>query len=62
VLKTGGTLTEEDVIDHCRKTLAGYKCPKAVAFWNDLPKTVIGKIVKKEIKQKFWEDKDRLIS
>jgi acyl-CoA synthetase (AMP-forming)/AMP-acid ligase II len=62
VLKPGQTATDKEIIRHCRKTLAGYKCPKAVAFWNDLPKTVIGKIVKKEIKQKFWEGKDKTIS
>jgi acyl-CoA synthetase (AMP-forming)/AMP-acid ligase II len=62
VLKPGAQATEQEIIDHCRKTLAGYKCPKAVSFWDDLPKTIVGKIMKKEIKQKFWEGKDRMIS
>ncbi|MGO9147318.1 MAG: class I adenylate-forming enzyme family protein [Desulfomonilia bacterium] len=62
VLKLGAEATEQDIIDHCKKTLAGYKCPKAVSFWDDLPKSIIGKILKKEIKQKFWEGKDRMIS
>ena len=62
VLKPGARAAEKDIIDHCKKTLAGYKCPKAVSFWNDLPKSIIGKIMKKEIKQKFWEGKARMIS
>jgi acyl-CoA synthetase (AMP-forming)/AMP-acid ligase II len=62
VLKPGKTVTEEEIIEHCKKTLAGYKCPKAVAFWEDIPKTIVGKIMKKEVKQKFWEGKDRMIS
>jgi len=62
VLKSGVEVTEQEIIDHCKKTLAGYKCPKAISFWADLPKTVVGKIMKKEIKQKFWEGKDRMIS
>ena len=62
VLKPGAKGTEEEIIDHCKKTLAGYKCPKAVAFWDDLPKTIVGKIMKKDIKEKFWEGKDRMIS
>jgi acyl-CoA synthetase (AMP-forming)/AMP-acid ligase II len=62
ILKPDEYATEEEIIKHCKKTLAGYKCPKAVAFWNDLPKTIIGKILKKEIKQKFWEGKDKVIS
>jgi len=62
VLKPGKQATEEDIIEHCKKNLAGYKCPKGVAFWNDIPKTVVGKILKKDVKKKFWEGKDRMIS
>lgn len=62
VLKPGQKLTEEEVIGHCKKALAGYKCPKAVAFWDELPKTVVGKIVKKDIKKSFWEGKDRMVN
>jgi acyl-CoA synthetase (AMP-forming)/AMP-acid ligase II len=62
VLKPGMSATEKEIIDHCKTTLAGYKCPKAVSFWDDLPKTIVGKIMKKEIKHMFWEGKDRMIS
>ena len=37
-------------------------CPKAVAFWADIPKTVVGKILKKDVKKEFWEGKERMIS
>jgi len=62
VLKPGQKATEEEIIEHCKKILAGYKCPKAVAFWDAIPKTIIGKIIKKDIKAKFWEGKGRSIS
>jgi long-chain acyl-CoA synthetase len=62
VLHPGKEATEEELIEHCKKSLAGYKCPKAVAFWNDIPKTVVGKIIKKDVKKKFWEGKERMIS
>jgi acyl-CoA synthetase (AMP-forming)/AMP-acid ligase II len=62
VLKPGAKATEEEIIEHCKKTLAGYKCPKAVAFWDSIPKTIVGKIIKKDIKAKFWEGKDRMVS
>jgi acyl-CoA synthetase (AMP-forming)/AMP-acid ligase II len=62
VLKPGEKATEQDIIDHCKRTLAGYKCPKAVSFWDDLPKSIVGKILKKDIKKKFWEGKERMIS
>lgn len=44
-LKPGATLTQDDVIAHCRDTLAGYMRPKMVVF-GDLPKTTTGKILK----------------
>jgi acyl-CoA synthetase (AMP-forming)/AMP-acid ligase II len=62
VLKPGEKVTEQEIIEHCKKTLAGYKCPKAVAFWEAIPKTVVGKIIKKDIKAKFWGGKDRMVS
>lgn len=62
VLHPDKQATAEEIIEHCKKHLAGYKCPKAVAFWNDIPKSIVGKIVKKDIKMKFWEGKDRMIS
>ena len=62
VLEQGQQATAEEIIEHCKNNLAGYKCPKAVAFWQDLPKTVVGKIMKKDIKKKFWEGKERMIS
>jgi len=62
VLRPGMQATAEEIMEHCKKNLAGYKCPKAVAFWTDIPKTVVGKIIKKDVKKKFWEGKDRMIS
>jgi long-chain acyl-CoA synthetase len=61
VLKSGMTATEEELMVHCREKLAGYKCPKKIEFWDDLPKTAIGKILRKDVKATFWQDKDRSI-
>jgi fatty-acyl-CoA synthase len=44
-LKPGASVTEQDLIDHCRGLLAGFKCPKTVIF-TELPKTSTGKIQK----------------
>ena len=62
VLKPEQKATEQDIIEHCKRRLAGYKCPKAVAFWDEIPKTIVGKIEKKKIKEKFWEGRKRKIS
>jgi acyl-CoA synthetase (AMP-forming)/AMP-acid ligase II len=61
VLKEGQKATAEELIKFCKERLAGYKCPKAVEFWDELPKTPIGKILRKDVKKKFWEGKDRTI-
>lgn len=50
VKKPGSTLTEQDVIDHCRKGLTGYKVPKFVEFRDELPKTNVGKILRRALR------------
>ena len=56
VLKPGETMTEQELIAHCRNELAGFKCPKKIFFVDALPKTPTGKILKREMRVTF---KDR---
>jgi len=51
VVRKDPSLTEKDVIAHARKSLAGYKVPKHVYFRNDLPKTNVGKILRKALRE-----------
>ena len=44
------SLTERDLIEHCRKSLAGYKVPRHVYFRKELPKSNVGKILRKELR------------
>ena len=44
------TLTEDDVVAHCRKELAGYKVPKVLRFVAALPKSAVGKILRRELR------------
>jgi long-chain acyl-CoA synthetase len=46
----GATLTEADVIAHCRRELAAYKVPKEVRFLETLPKSNVGKILRKDLR------------
>src|SRR5262249_26583508 len=46
----GATLTEADVITHCRRELAAYKVPKEVRFLDALPKSNVGKILRKDLR------------
>jgi acyl-CoA synthetase (AMP-forming)/AMP-acid ligase II len=53
VLKDRAQATEGDLIDFCGRRLAGFKKPKSVDFWNELPKSSTGKILKKEIRKRY---------
>ena len=61
VLKSDQQATEEELIAYCKERLAGYKCPKAIEFWPQLPTTAVGKILRKDVKKKFWEGRERSI-
>jgi len=50
VVRRDDTVTEEDLINHCRKNLTNYKVPKLVEFRNELPKTNVGKILRRELR------------
>jgi len=50
VIKSDPTLTEEDVSAYCRQNLTGYKVPKHIEFRDELPKTNVGKILRRELR------------
>jgi acyl-CoA synthetase (AMP-forming)/AMP-acid ligase II len=58
-LRPGGTATEAEILEHCRRQLAGFKVPKSVEFADTLPKGGTGKILKKVLREKYWADRDR---
>ena len=49
-VRKNDTVTEQDIIDHCRKNLTGYKRPRIVEFRDELPKTNVGKILRRELR------------
>ncbi len=50
VVKKDESLTAEDVLKHCRESLTGYKCPREVEFRKELPKSNVGKILRRELR------------
>ena len=53
VARDGVTLTEDDILTHCRKHLAGFKTPKHVFFVDSLPKNPSGKLLKRSLRDRF---------
>src|SRR5262249_46801595 len=51
VLRAGQTATEEELRAFCRERLAGYKVPKRILFRTDLPKTMVGKVLRRALKE-----------
>ena len=60
VLKPNAAATEAELIEFCRSRLAHYKCPRSFEFVDNLPKTGTGKILKKDIRKKYWQGQDTL--
>lgn len=57
VLRSGATATEAEIIDIARRRLASFKKPKQVIFVDELPKTVSGKILKRDLRKRLGSDR-----
>jgi fatty-acyl-CoA synthase len=47
---------ERELIDYCRESIAHYKCPRSIDFTDDLPRTETGKMAKRKLKARYWEE------
>ncbi len=61
VLRAGANETEATLLEYCRGLLAGFKMPKSIDFFPELPKGGTGKILKRELREKYWEKEDRRV-
>jgi long-chain acyl-CoA synthetase len=55
------TPTPEELLAHCRGQLAGYKIPTSVEFVDELPRNAAGKVLKRELRARYWEQHDRAV-
>ncbi len=62
VLKEGQSATAEEILEHCRGKLGGYKQPRSVDFIDELPRNPSGKVLKKDLREPYWEGHDRRVS
>jgi acyl-CoA synthetase (AMP-forming)/AMP-acid ligase II len=52
----------EEMLAFCKERLAGYKCPAAIEIMDELPKNALGKLLKTELRARFWADKQRKVN
>ena len=61
VVKPGQSLGDQELLDHCRTKLPGFKVPKSVEFFESLPKGGTGKILKKELREQYWRGYEKRV-
>jgi len=61
VTKPGAALTEAEVIDFCKQGIASYKKPKSIEFVSALPINAYGKVMRRELKEPYWQGRDRKV-
>ena len=62
VIGENSSLKEEDIISYSRTQIAAYKCPKSIEFIKELPRNPSGKILRRELRDPYWEGIDRNVS
>jgi long-chain acyl-CoA synthetase len=60
--KKGENVSEDELIAYVKDQIARYKAPKSIEFKHALPKSAQGKILKKDLRKKFWEGKERHVA
>jgi acyl-CoA synthetase (AMP-forming)/AMP-acid ligase II len=61
MLRPGRTASAEEIREHCKTLIAGYKAPRSCEFVNSLPLSAAGKVLKRELRRPYWADTDRAV-
>jgi acyl-CoA synthetase (AMP-forming)/AMP-acid ligase II len=62
VTRDGAAVDADDLVEHCRGLIAGYKLPRSIEFKDALPKSGAGKILKRDLRAPFWQGHERQVS
>jgi acyl-CoA synthetase (AMP-forming)/AMP-acid ligase II len=62
VMKQGKSATATDIINFTRERIAGFKTPKSVEFIEALPRNPSGKILRRHLRDPYWEGKERQVN
>lgn len=60
-LKPGASVLEDELMALCKDQLGSIKAPKSVEIWKTLPRSIVGKVLKKDIRERYWKDTNRRI-
>jgi acyl-CoA synthetase (AMP-forming)/AMP-acid ligase II len=60
-LKPGASVDENDLIELCKHQLGSIKTPKKIEIWDALPRSIVGKVLKKDIREHYWKTSGRNI-
>jgi acyl-CoA synthetase (AMP-forming)/AMP-acid ligase II len=61
-LKPGAAVTQEKMIAFCKDGLASVKSPKSIDFTEALPRSPVGKVLKRDLREVYWKDSERQVS
>ena len=61
VLKEGARASAEEIVELCKANLASYKKPRVVEFRSALPKSATGKILKRVLRDEYWQGRERMV-
>lgn len=61
VLRHDMSTTDAELIAHVRSKLGGFKAPKSIAFVETLPLTVVGKVLRRHVRDKYWQGRQRQV-
>ncbi|MHB8529648.1 MAG: long-chain-fatty-acid--CoA ligase [Caulobacteraceae bacterium] len=61
VLRPGAAAEPGRIIAHCRSLIAGYKTPKSVDFAQSLPRNLSGKVLRRQLREAYWQGRDRRV-
>lgn len=61
IKKAGSVITEDELLEYCKQNLASFKKPRSIDFVDSLPRSTAGKVLKYEIRAKYWHGRDRQV-
>ena len=61
ILRQHATVPADQLIDHVKARLGSYKAPKTIAFVQELPLSPVGKVLRRQVKERYWKGQERRV-